>query len=292
MSMKPSEIKSPQSTVACALCPHRCTLREGALGFCRARKAEGGKIVPLFYGKLSSLALDPIEKKPLLHFYPGKNILSVGSLGCNMRCPFCQNYEISQCDEATAPLQTTTRKFEPEELIKLALQTRAEENIGLAFTYNEPLVNFEFVLDTAKLARDHGLETVLVSNGQINPEPLEELLPHLSALNIDLKCFSEEGYRSLGGDFQTTLNTIRKAAASGAHVEITSLIVPGLSDSTEAMEKEAAFLAAINPDIPLHLSRYFPRYKAHEKATDLTLLKELQNIAEKKLRYVHLGNVF
>lgn len=292
MSMTPSEIKSPQSTVACALCPHRCTLREGALGFCRARKAEGGKIVPLFYGKLSSLALDPIEKKPLLHFYPGKNILSVGSLGCNMRCPFCQNYEISQCDEATASLQPTTRKVEPEELLKLALQTRVESNIGLAFTYNEPLVNFEFVLDTAKLARDHGLETVLVSNGQIKPEPLEELLPHLSALNIDLKCFSEEGYRSLGGDFQTTLNTIRKASASGTHVEITSLIVPGLSDSTEAMEKEAAFLADINPDMPLHLSRYFPRYKAHEKATDLTLLNELQKIAAKKLRYVHLGNVF
>lgn len=292
MSMTPSEIKSPQSTMTCTLCPHRCALREGALGFCRARKAEGGKIVPLFYGNLSSLALDPIEKKPLLHFYPGKNILSVGSLGSNMRCPFCQNYEISQCDAATTSLQPTTRKVGPEELLKLALQTRVEGNIGLAFTYNEPLVNFEFVLDTAKLARDHELETVLVSNGQINPEPLEELLPHLSALNIDLKCFSEEGYRSLGGDFQTTLNTIRKASASGAHVEITSLIVPGLSDSTEAMEKEAAFLADINPDMPLHLSRYFPRYKAHEKATDLTLLNELQKIAAKKLRYVHLGNVF
>lgn len=279
-----------EDTYVCTLCPRSCRRREGGIGFCGARIWREGSAVPLYYGVLSSLALDPIEKKPLARFYPGTRILSAGSYGCNMSCPFCQNHSIAQRKDGVPDEEGI--QVLPEGLVAAALRYRSLGNIGIAFTYNEPLVNFEYVLDTAKLARSEGLETVLVTNGQINPEPLETLLPYVSAFNIDLKCFSEKGYRSLGGDLASTLHTIRRVAGSGAHLEITTLIVPGLSDSAAEMEAEAAFIAALDPSIPLHLSRYFPAYRSRRQATDIALMRQLRQIAERALEHVCLGNLF
>lgn len=270
----------------CGLCPRSCKLSEGASGFCGARKNVDGKIIPLNYGKLLSIALDPIEKKPLSRFYPGTRILSVGSFGCNMNCCFCQNYEIARAGEG----EHKSCELSPTELTRLAIKEKAQGNIGIAFTYNEPLVGFEYVLDTAEEAQKAGLETVLVTNGQIKEEYLRELLPYISAWNIDLKCFSEEGYKKLGGDFKTTLRTIELASGL-SHVEVTTLIVPGISDNIEEFKAEVSFLAQLKKDIPLHLSRYFPRYRYYEKPTDLKLLVQMKKIAEEQLEFVLLGNV-
>ncbi len=273
-------------SIRCLLCPRHCLLAEGQIGFCGGRRAEDGMIQPINYGKITSLALDPIEKKPLSYYYPGSMILSVGSFGCNMACPFCQNYEISSGKREKLPVQ----QVRPEELIALANAHKRWGNIGLAFTYNEPLIAFEFVLDTAKLAQAEGLKVVLVTNGQINEPYLKELLPYVAAWNIDLKAFSEDNYRRLGGDFQTTLRTIELTAAV-AHVEVTTLVVPGISDSAEEMQAEAKFLAEISPSIPLHLSRYFPSYRYTEPATEKSKMRELKGIAERYLERVHLGNM-
>lgn len=270
----------------CLLCPRRCRLSEGQIGFCGARQVKDGAVQPINYGIITSLALDPIEKKPLAYYYPGSMILSVGSFGCNMACPFCQNHHIAGCRKEELSVQ----EVHPEDLIALAEREKRRDNIGLAFTYNEPLIAFEFVLHTAKLAQAEGLKIVLVTNGQINEPYLKELLPYISAWNIDLKAFSEESYRKLGGDFQTTLRTIELASAV-AHVEVTTLVVPGISDSAEEMREEAKFLAELNPSIPLHLSRYFPSYRYTEPATAKSKMRELKGIAEQYLERVRLGNM-
>lgn len=270
----------------CLLCPHCCQLSEGQIGFCGARQAKDGVVQPINYGKITSIALDPIEKKPLFYYYPGSMILSVGSFGCNMSCPFCQNYRLARSKREEIP----AREVHPEDLIALAGAEKQWGNIGIAFTYNEPLIAFEFVLDTAKLAQAEDLKIVLVTNGQINEPYLKELLPYVSAWNIDLKAFSEETYRRLGGDLQTTLRTIELASAT-AHVEVTTLVVPGISDSAEEMQEEAEFLAGISPSIPLHLSRYFPSYQYTEPATAESKMRELKEIAEQHLERVRLGNI-
>lgn len=272
--------------IACQLCPRLCKLREGQIGFCGARQAKSGEVQPLNYGKITSLALDPIEKKPLAYYYPGSTILSVGSFGCNMACPFCQNYHIAKRKIE----ELTVRDVTSEQLIALAKSEKRRGNIGIAFTYNEPLIAFEFILDTAKLAKTEDLKIVLVSNGQINEPYLRQLLPYVSAWNIDLKCFSGTTYRKLGGSLGTVLRTIELAQAE-AHVEITTLVVPGISDNEDEMREEAKYLSALNPDIPLHLSRYFPCYKYSEPATDKTKMKELQQIAARYLNMVRLGNM-
>lgn len=274
------------SAAVCRLCPRSCRLAEGDAGFCRARKNIGGEIVSLSYGKILAIALDPIEKKPLNHFMPGSRILSVGSFGCNMNCCFCQNHELARAGENDCKCY----ELYPDELVKLAEREKPRGNIGIAFTYNEPLVGFEYALETAAKARKTGLETVVVSNGQICESYLKMLLPHVSAWNIDLKCFSEEGYRRLGGDLGTTLKTIELASGAG-HVEVTTLVVPGVSDKREELRKEVKFLADIKKDMPLHLSRYFPRYKYGEAPTDIRLMSDMKRIAEEYLEYVHLGNV-
>lgn len=272
--------------VTCQLCPHYCKLGESQIGFCGARKAVQGEVRSLNYGKITSLALDPIEKKPLAYFRPGSYILSVGSFGCNMACPFCQNYEIAKGNLDSVYVRDMT----PEELVQLAIAEKKRGNIGLAFTYNEPLIAFEFILDTAKIARQVDLEIVIVSNGQINEPYLEQLLPYVTAWNVDLKCFSQEGYQRIGGHFETVLRTIELTQKS-AHLELTTLIVPGLSDDPDEMKAEAEFLAKLDPDLPLHLSRYFPRYKYFEPATDKNLIRELKKIAEQSLNRVSLGNM-
>lgn len=276
--------KTPR--VSCQVCWRHCAIPEGGLGYCRARTVQEGRVIPANYGKLTSLALDPIEKKPLSFFHPGTMILSAGSFGCNMTCPFCQNYEISR--EAAASRHT--RDLSPQALVEEALALRDRGNIGIAFTYNEPLVGYEYVRDAAILARQAGLETVVVTNGQIEVDPLQELLPHIRAWNIDLKAFTEAGYQKLGGRLEVTLRTIEMAQAT-AHVEVTTLVVPGLSDGEEDMKREARFLASLDPNLPLHLSRYFPCYQYEAPATSYQTLYRLGDLARQSLNRVLLGNI-
>ncbi|HHX37984.1 MAG TPA: radical SAM protein [Clostridiaceae bacterium] len=282
--LSPSAVGS--KVITCDLCSRHCRLGEGDVGFCQARKNIEGCIRSLNYGELLSIALDPIEKKPLAYFNPGYNILSVGTFGCNMNCPFCQNHTIARAKHN----DFQTRYVSPNELVALALVKRKDNNIGIAFTYNEPLVGYEYVRDTAKLAREHGLETVVVTNGQITEPYLRELLPYITAWNIDLKTFSADTYAQLGGDLATTLHTIQLAQAV-SHVEVTTLIVPGISDDRKLFEKEVDFLSGINADIPLHITRYFPRHHYTEDMTSQAVLADLYSIATNYLNRVQLGNI-
>lgn len=280
----------PEEAARCPVCPHSCRLKPGDTGLCRARHNKGGNIVPVSYGTLTAIALDPIEKKPLANFMPGYRILSVGGFGCNMYCSFCQNHDISQA--GFKDLGRHTEQMSPSELASLALElSRTDHNAGVAYTYNEPLISWEYVLDTARLVHEEGLVNVLVTNGNIRPEILQKVLPFIDAMNIDLKVFSEEGYRKLGGDFETVKAFIKTAAGS-CHVELTTLVVPRLSDSEDDMEKEASWIADIDPDITLHITRYFPQYKMTDTPpTDIALMHRLKDIASKKLHRVRLGNV-
>ena len=272
--------------IVCSLCPHHCRLADGETGFCRARANEGGTIRCRNYGRLTSVALDPIEKKPLYHFHPGSFILSVGSFGCNLRCPFCQNYAISMADE-----QSETQDVTPAELAALAhdLKCRPHGNIGVAFTYNEPLLSYEFIMDTAPLLHERELAVVLVTNGTISPAPLEALLPHVDALNIDLKGWQPDFYRRLGGYLDSVKHTIARAVKS-CHVEVTTLVIPGQNDSERDMEEEARWLASLSPDLPLHISRYFPRWHENAPATPVETIEKLAEIAGRHLHFVHPGN--
>lgn len=277
----------------CWLCPHRCHLADGQTGFCRARQNKGGIIRSLNYGLLTSAALDPIEKKPLYHFHPGSHILSLGSFGCNLRCPFCQNYTISQAGfDGFAGQRLPLDRVTPKEIVAAA--QRLEEtsgNIGVAFTYNEPLVGYEFVYDTARLLKEVGLATVLVTNGQIEKDSWLHLLPYIDAVNIDLKGFTQSFYDWIGGDLKTTKAAIEMAAEDGVHVEVTTLVIPGKNDSAAEMAAEAEWLAGISAELPLHLSRYFPRYQVDIPMTPVETLQQLRRVAEARLRFVHLGNI-
>lgn len=277
----------------CWRCPHRCHLADGQTGFCRARQNQGGIIRSLNYGLLTSAALDPIEKKPLYHFHPGSHILSLGSFGCNLRCPFCQNYTISQAGpDGFAGQRLPLDRVTPKEIVAAA--QRLEEtsgNIGVAFTYNEPLVGYEFVYDTARLLKEVGLATVLVTNGQIEKDSWLHLLPYIDAVNIDLKGFTQAFYDWIGGDLETTKAAIAMAAEEGVHVEVTTLVIPGKNDSAAEMAAEAEWLAGISAELPLHLSRYFPRYQSKIPMTPVETLQSLKHVAEARLRFVHLGNI-
>ena len=274
----------------CQVCMHHCALEPGQTGLCRARKNEGGEIVCQNYGRITSLALDPIEKKPLYDFHPGSMILSVGSFGCNLRCPFCQNHEISMADGESFDAEHVS----PEQLAGLALMWKEQKkagNIGVAYTYNEPLVGWEFVRDTARRVREYGMVNVLVTNGTASQEVLEELLPWIDAMNIDLKGFREEYYRKLGGELETVRAFIAKAQEC-CHVELTTLIVPGENDSLKDMEAQAKWIAGLRPSIPLHITRFFPQYRMRDReATDVEQLRRLAKIAERYLYKVYVGNV-
>ncbi len=277
----------------CPVCPHRCLLSEGKTGLCRARGMRNGEIVPLNYGIVSSIALDPIEKKPLARFHPGSAILSVGSFGCNLRCPFCQNWEISTSDGREF-LRDGDRFLAPERLAELADGLRGRGNIGAAFTYNEPLVGWEYVRDTAKLLREKGLMVVLVTNGCVNAEIAEQLLPLVDALNIDLKCFRAETYeRTLGGDLETVKRFVARAAES-CHTELTTLIVPGMNDTEEEIRDLTEWVASLpgGEEIPLHLTRFFPRYRMTDRsATRRESVLRLVSAARERLRWVYPGNM-
>lgn len=270
----------------CGLCPRHCRLEEGQTGFCRARFCRDGMILPKAYGKLTSLALDPVEKKPLARFFPGSRILSAGSFGCNMSCFFCQNAGISFAGE-----ETVTHQMAPGELVILAESLKPSDNIGLAFTYNEPLLNPEFISDCIDLLRPRGMKTVLVTNGCFCLNALDGLLEKIDAFNIDLKGFTRGWYRRLGGDLET-VKVFIAAAAVVSHVEVTTLVVPGENDGEEEIAALSSWLASLRPDIPLHLSRFFPRHQAQGyPATDPDALKRLAQVARGSLRFVYLGNL-
>jgi len=278
--------KQAGDKVQCTLCPHNCIIKDGRSGICGARKNNGGSVELLTYGVISGYALDPIEKKPLYHFYPGTNILSIGSYGCNMRCDYCQNYSISQ-----RTIAGFTTKSEPETIINNA--QKALNNIGIAFTYNEPVIWFEFIRDIALSARKKGLRTVMVSNGFVNREPLEEIISFTDAFNIDLKAFNNDFYRNLtGAELEPVKDTLKIIAKSDRHLEITTLIIPGQNDSEAEMAMETEWIAnELGENVPFHLSRYYPMYKREDPATSESSLLKLAEIATRQLNYVYVGNL-
>lgn len=240
------------------------------------------------YGRITSLALDPIEKKPLARFRPGSKVLSVGSYGCNLRCPFCQNASIACAGERDVPW----REIAPAELVDAAASLVTEGNIGLAFTYNEPLVGLEFVRDTARLAHERGLANVLVSNGYVNDGPLREVTPLIDAANIDLKGFTQSFYDLVGGDLDTVKHTIEVLAATPTcHLEVTTLVIPGLNDSDQEIAEAAQWLASLDPSIPYHLTRFFPCHLLTDRpATAPETVHHLANVARRYLKHVYVGN--
>lgn len=277
-----------QDKIICPVCPHACALAEGQMGICGARLAVDGKVIDQNYGRLTSVALDPIEKKPLARFRPGSTILSIGSYGCNMRCPFCQNASIACARQDTAQWWQST----PQEVVDTARSLEQKGAIGIAYTYNEPLIGYEFVRDTGRLAHDAGLVNVVVSNGMINPEPLSELTEVIDAANIDLKGFSDSFYRWAGGDLETVKHTIATLAHTPTcHLEVTTLIIPGINDDPTLMDEMASWLATLDPDIPYHITRFFPCHKLTDREpTEVALIHQLVEIARGHLNHVYPGN--
>ncbi|MCC8086019.1 MAG: AmmeMemoRadiSam system radical SAM enzyme, partial [Clostridium sp.] len=229
--------------IRCDVCMHHCELDREQTGFCRARKNTGERIIPVNYGKITSLALDPIEKKPLAMFCPGTMILSAGSFGCNLRCPFCQNHEISMAGEGDSRAVPVS----PEKLAKKAAELRIKGNVGVAYTYNEPLVGWEYVRDTGRLVRIAGMKNVIVTNGSVSDQALDDILPVADAMNIDLKGFTEQYYRKLGGDLETVKHFITRSSRQ-CHVELTTLIIPGENDSDEEMREMAGWISSLSPE--------------------------------------------
>ncbi len=282
--------------VRCRLCPHECVIAPGSRGKCHVRLNRGGTLFAEAWGIVPALALDPIEKKPLNRFHPGSYILSAGGYGCNLSCLFCQNHGISQ--RGLDPFNHSgdepagDRRVLPEDLVNEALALRDEGNIGIAFTYNEPLIGYEYVWDTARLAKEKGLLTVLVTNGYVNASPLQRLLPYIDAMNVDLKAFSDSFYRELcGGSLKPVLETVR-AAADACHVEITTLVIPGENSSAEEIDALSRWIASVNPGIPLHLNRHHPDYLMSEPPPiDRDSLFHLAEVSRRSLSHVYAGNL-
>ena len=282
----------------CHVCFRKCDLAEGQTGPCGARTGRDGEVRPRWYGKVSSLALDPIEKKPLYRFHPGSRILSVGSLGCNLHCPFCQNHEIAQAEQGNN-FSAGAKDISPEEITAMALYYRRKGNIGVAFTYNEPLVGFEFVRDTARLVHEQGMLNVLVTNGTASPEVLDEISPYIDAMNVDLKGFTERYYTEvLKGSRGMTMDFIREAVRR-CHVELTTLIIPGENDTEEEIRALSGWIAGLDHvyggkpgrEIPLHVTRFFPRWRMTDRGpTDVQKIRRLVKAAEENLAYVYPGN--
>lgn len=272
-----------EKIVKCQLCPHMCSILENEVGKCSVRQNKAGKLRSLNYGKIASYGKDPIEKKPLYHFYPGESIFSIGSFGCNFKCDFCQNYAIAQ--EMPSVIDTTASN-----LADIALNEK--NNIGVAYTYNEPTVWYEFMQDIATAVHKAKRQNVMVTNGFINPEPLDALLPLVDAMNIDLKSMNNAFYKTYCGGRLEPVQEAIKLAASKTHVELTTLLIEGLNTDEAEIESLAKWIASVDDTIPLHLSRYFPHYKMKHPATDVQLITRLSDIAKRYLKYVYIGNVW
>lgn len=271
--------------IRCDLCPHHCLISPGDTGLCLARRNIEGELIAESYGKVTSIAVDPIQKKPLNRYYPENTILTAASYGCSFQCAFCQNHHISQ-QEADFTF------YAPETLRNMALHYTAYDNIGLAFSYNEPTINFEYIRDSYHLIKEAGLKNILVTNGYLEEEPWQELLTLVDAMNIDLKAFTDSFYKRIcKGDLATVKRNIRTAAEK-CHVEITTLVIPGHNDSIEEITAMAKWLAEIDPEIPYHISRFHPRYQMSD--LDLTPVDTLDDAAEaasQYLHYIYLGNL-
>lgn len=279
------------ANIHCLLCPRNCIIAPGKVGFCSVRKNIEGKLFSLVYGKPVSIAIDPIEKKPLYHFHPGSKIFSFGTFGCNLSCQFCQNSDISQAKEVPdfENVLESMPYVSPEEMVGMC---KARSLKLLAFTYNEPTVFFEYMLDVAKECKKQGIGTIMVSNGQINEKPLRELLPYMDAFNIDLKSFSQEFYRKIcSGTIEDTKRTIRIISEQKKHQEVTLLLIEGQNDKEDEFRDYCKFLSGISRDIPLHISRAFPCYRMNLKPTSVELLRKFEKIAKEYLSDVHVGNV-
>ena len=269
--------------VECNLCPLQCVLTEGKSGICRSRFAQGGELFTQNYGELVTLAVDPIEKKPLYHFYPGHQILSTGPNCCNLGCRHCQNWSISQ-------QVTRTRYVSPDELVALALRG---DSIGVAFTYTEPMIWYEYIMDAAPALRRAGLKVVLVSNGFINPAPLDDFIKVSDAMNIDLKSINPAFYKSIcKGKLEPVQESIRRIAESDCHLEITNLIIPGHNDNPEELEQLFEYIEYLSPHIPTHLSAYYPAYEMSAPPTPTATLKQAYEMAKKRLKNVYVGNAW
>lgn len=277
--------KENENNVRCYLCPHNCRIKPGKVGVCRVRENRDGQLYTLNYGKVTSIALDPIEKKPLYRYKPGSYILSIGTYGCNFKCPFCQNWTIAH---------ETPRTYEaaPGQIAQKAVELKKNGNIGVAYTYNEPFIWFEFVYDTCEEVKKTGLANILVTNGFVSREPLEKIMPLIDAMNIDVKAFNEEFYaKNCKGSLQKVKETVEYAARH-CHVEVTTLIIPGLNDNDKEIGKMSEWLASISPDITLHLSRFFPNYNMYDRPpTPVETLVRLKETALRHLSHVYLGNV-
>lgn len=271
--------------IQCLLCPHVCVISEGQRGLCRVRENNKGVLRLINYGQITAMALDPIEKKPLTMYMPQTSILSLGTFGCNLSCGYCQNWRIAHDHKVSSEY------LPPEKAVEEALKLKSYGNIGIAYTYSEPLMWYEYVLHTAKLVREAGLKNVLVTNGYINPKPLQELLPYLDAVNLDIKAYTEKFYRDL---CKGSLAPVLKSASQFAehcHLEITTLIIPGFNDNAGEIRDLASWIAELDKNIPLHLSRYFPNYQMNLPPTPLETMKGAQKIAREYLNYVFLGNI-
>lgn len=269
--------------VQCQLCPHSCRISPSQKGICGVRENQSGILYTLNYGEVTSAAMDPIEKKPLYHFHPGSTTLSLGTWGCNLSCSFCQNWRISQG-------KPNTRSYTPQEIVNLALKKNSST---ITFTYSEPVVWYEFIKDTAGAAERKDLGIILVTNGFISPEPLEELIPCLTACNIDLKSVTERFYKQHcgGGAPGPVKSTITSLHQAGVHLEVTNLLIPGENDNKEELKSLCEFLRELDPDIPLHLSRYFPRHNLQRQKTSRSTMIESFELAKNYLNYVYLGNI-
>lgn len=274
--------KREEEKVLCYLCPHHCLIPTGKSGLCQARINKNGVLYTENYAMVSALSVDPIEKKPLYHFYPGSKILSVGTFACNFKCDYCQNWQISQ----ERPL---LKKVLADDLIKIA---KEKESPGIAYTYSEPSIWYEYVRETAEKAKNEGLKNVMISNGFISKEPLEGLIPFLDAVNLDLKSFNNDFYRKLcNGSLAPVLKNIELLLKNGIHIELTTLIITGYNDTIEEIRKLLSWVKHLNPDIPIHFSRYFPAHKMKESATPIDRMKNIFQIAKEYLNYVYIGNV-
>ena len=274
-------VKRDKSRVVCGLCPHECTIADGKRGICGVRDNQNGTLFALTYERVASAQMDPIEKKPLYHFHPGSEILSLGSVGCNFSCAFCQNWSL-----VTSPVpRTECTAADVVELIK------KHSSIGVAYTYNEPFIWYEFLMVAGRAVKEAGFCNVLVTNGFINPEPLSEILPIIDAMNIDLKSMNDEFYKThCRGRLEPVLDTIR-AASQSCLVEVTNLIIPGHNDTDDDFQRLTDFIAEVDPDIPLHLSRYFPHRSFSAPPTPEDTMMRALSISREKLNYVYVGNM-
>lgn len=280
--------KSSGGTVECLLCPHHCRIADGNTGICRSRRNLNGRLVSDVYGKPCALAIDPIEKKPLYHFHPGTECLSIACTGCNFRCLNCQNHDISQA----APTDADHYRLTPEEVVAFCLKHHCP---GIAYTYTEPLTYIEYITDCARLAHEAGLWNILVTAGYVCQEPLADLLPYLDAANIDLKSFSDDIYRKVSnGRLQPVLDTILSMRDAGVWIELTNLLIPGVNDELQMIRQMCRWLADNHlAEAPLHFSRFFPRYKMQDiPPTPLHTLKAAKQVAQEEgILHVYLGNV-